>query len=77
MALIGGIEAPQNRIMGHAGAYIGLGGHSAKQKIRILEEAGATIVTHPAQFGDVMKPLLKQPATEASAGDFCGTVSTF
>ena len=52
--------------MGHAGAYLDYGGTDAKAKIRALEEAGATIVTHPAQFGDVMKPLLEQRMAKAS-----------
>ena len=58
MALIGGIEAPRGRIMGHAGAWAGPGEADSAQKIKILERAGVTVVKHPEDFGDGMKTLL-------------------
>ncbi len=63
--------------MGHAGAYLNFGGTNAKAKIRALEEAGATIVTHPAQFGDVMKPLLQQRMAKANSRSAHGMVSSW
>ena len=58
MALIGGIQAPSGRIMGHAGAYVGVGEKKAKAKIRALEDAGVVMTNHPSKFGDAMKGLL-------------------
>ena len=55
--------------MGHAGASTIHGGSGAKAKIRALEQAGAIIVTHPAQFGDVLKPLLTQRMNKANSGN--------
>jgi len=49
-----------NRIMGHAGAFASLGEVSAVAKHKALEDAGATMVSHPAKFGGVMKKLLAQ-----------------
>ena len=53
--------------MGHAGASTMHGGSDARAKIRALEEAGATMVTHPAQFGNVLEPLLKQRIKKADS----------
>lgn len=58
MAVIGGIEAPFGRIMGHAGAWCAPGEHNSKEKIKILEDAGVVTVNHPEKFGPVMKTLL-------------------
>ena len=44
--------------MGHAGAFILPGEPDALTKIKYLEDAGVTIVNHPAKFGDTMKVLL-------------------
>ncbi|KAK5134421.1 hypothetical protein LTR08_006468 [Meristemomyces frigidus] len=59
-ALVGGTTAPEGRIMGHAGAWAARGERTAKEKYRVLEEAGATMVDHPENFGSVMKTLLSQ-----------------
>ncbi|TKA61953.1 hypothetical protein B0A55_11242, partial [Friedmanniomyces simplex] len=59
-ALVGGIHAPEGRIMGHAGAWKGAGERTAREKYGVLEEAGATMVQHPEDFGGVMKTLLSQ-----------------
>lgn len=59
-ALVGGIHAPQGRIMGHAGAWPARGERTAAEKYKILEDAGATMVDHPENFGGVMKTLLNQ-----------------
>ncbi|KAL1996769.1 hypothetical protein VTN49DRAFT_7634 [Thermomyces lanuginosus] len=58
MALIGGLEAPQGRIMGHAGAWAGPEEPDAKTKYRALEDAGVVMVDHPEKFGERMKTLL-------------------
>ena len=57
-ALIGGIHTPAGRIMGHAGAFTLPGEPDAPTKIKHLENAGVTVVNHPAKFGDAMKLLL-------------------
>lgn len=59
-ALVGGLHAPPGRIMGHAGAWAARGERSAKEKYSILQQAGATMVDHPENFGGVMKTLLSQ-----------------
>jgi succinyl-CoA synthetase alpha subunit len=57
-ALIGGIHAAPGRVMGHAGAFTLPGEPDAFTKIKYLNDAGVTIVNHPAKFGDAMKVLL-------------------
>lgn len=59
-ALVGGIHAPPGRIMGHAGAWAARGERLAAEKYKILQDAGATMVDHPENFGGVMKTLLSQ-----------------
>ncbi|KAK5675102.1 hypothetical protein LTS10_012176 [Elasticomyces elasticus] len=59
-ALVGGMEAPEGRIMGHAGAWRGKGESTAREKYGILQKAGVTMVDHPENFGGVMKTLLGQ-----------------
>lgn len=60
MAVIGGIEAPPGRIMGHAGAWAAPGEANARRKIRYLTDAGITVVDHPEKLGDGMKALLAE-----------------
>ncbi|KAF1846626.1 succinyl-CoA ligase subunit alpha [Cucurbitaria berberidis CBS 394.84] len=57
-AVIGGFQAPPGKVMGHAGAWTGLGEGTSESKYRALESAGVTMVDHPAKFGGVMKDLL-------------------
>lgn len=66
MALIGGLEAPSGRIMGHAGAWTAPGEPDAKTKYQALERAGVTMVDHPEKFGDGMKTLLSRQGTRVS-----------
>lgn len=47
MSYIVGISAPQGKTMGHAGAIISGGGGSAREKIRVLKEAGVSVATSP------------------------------
>jgi succinyl-CoA synthetase alpha subunit len=58
MALVGGLEAPPARIMGHAGAWAAPGEPDAEAKYQALERAGAVMVNHPEKFGAGMKALL-------------------
>lgn len=65
-ALVGGLHAPQGRIMGHAGAWAARGERTAVEKYKILQDAGATMVDHPENFGGVMKTLLSQSGRDVS-----------
>ena len=65
-ALVAGLHAPPGRIMGHAGAWAARGEHSAMEKYKILQDAGATMVDHPEQFGNTMKTLLDQSGRDVS-----------
>ncbi|EFR01497.1 succinyl-CoA ligase subunit alpha [Nannizzia gypsea CBS 118893] len=58
MALVGGIEAPHGRVMGHAGAWTAAGEPNARTKIQALQSAGVVMVDHPEKFGEGMKALL-------------------
>lgn len=62
MGLVGGLEAPPGRIMGHAGAWTAAGEPDGKTKIKALQDAGAVLVDHPEKFGDGMKTLLSNYA---------------
>jgi succinyl-CoA synthetase alpha subunit len=56
-AVIGGFQAAPGRVMGHAGAWTGIGEGTAESKYKALEGAGVTMVDHPAKFGGVMKEI--------------------
>lgn len=79
MAVIGGIQAPPGRIMGHAGAWAAPGEASASKKIQILEDAGVTVVDHPEKLGEGMKKLLaNRPKTtngQSTAASLGGAAS--
>ena len=47
------------RIMGHAGAFTVAGEPDAAAKIAALKDAGATVINHPAKFGEVFKAKLR------------------
>lgn len=57
-AVVGGYQAAPGKVMGHAGAWTGLGEGTAEEKYKALESAGVTMVDHPAKFGAVMKDVL-------------------
>lgn len=59
-AVIGGLQASPGRVMGHAGAWTGLGEGTAESKAKALESVGVTMVDHPAKFGGVMKDILSK-----------------
>lgn len=55
MALVAGVNEAHNRIMGHAGAFTLPGEPDARAKIQAFQDAGVTMVNHPAKFGDALR----------------------
>ncbi|KAK3695238.1 succinyl-CoA synthetase-like protein [Podospora appendiculata] len=58
VGLVAGVNEARGRIMGHAGAFTAVGEPDARTKIAALEDAGVTMVNHPAKFGGVLKAIL-------------------
>jgi succinyl-CoA synthetase alpha subunit len=58
--------------MGHAGAFTLPGEPDVLTKIKHLEDAGVTIVNHPAKFGDAMKTLLGNSGRASSGAATTG-----
>jgi succinyl-CoA synthetase alpha subunit len=60
VALIAGINTVPRKVMGHAGAFATPWEPDAKSKISALEDAGVTIVNHPAKFGEAISRRLAE-----------------
>ncbi|PLB35724.1 putative succinyl-CoA synthetase subunit alpha [Aspergillus candidus] len=72
MGLVGGLQAPPGRVMGHAGAWAAPGEPDAKTKYQALERAGTVMVNHPEKFGEGMKTLLSSRPRVGSTSAISG-----
>ncbi|EDO04371.1 hypothetical protein SS1G_06854 [Sclerotinia sclerotiorum 1980 UF-70] len=73
-ALVVGNHAVPGKVMGHAGAFTLPGEPDVLTKIKAFENAGVTMVNHPAKFGNAMKTLLGDSG-RASSGLATSSVS--
>lgn len=59
VAYIAGRNAPKGKVMGHAGAIVGMDGvGSAQSKIKALTEAGVHIAESPGEIVEIIKGLV-------------------
>ena len=68
VALIAGKLAPLDRVMGHAGAFWLPGEPLPNQKIVALQDAGVTVVNHPAKIGPALSKRIEDAAVPTPAG---------
>ncbi|KKY37176.1 putative succinylligase alpha-chain [Diaporthe ampelina] len=67
VALIAGKLAPLDRVMGHAGAFWLPGEPLPNQKIVALQDAGVTVVNHPAKIGPALSKRIEDAAVPTPA----------
>ncbi len=60
VGFIAGRTAPPGRRMGHAGAIVSGGNDTAEAKMRILSEAGVTMVKSPTDIGSTTERVLRE-----------------
>lgn len=60
VALFGGVNAAPGRVMGHAGAFSVPGEPTAADKVKAFQNAGISVVNHPAKMGNAIKKALEQ-----------------
>lgn len=60
VALFGGVNAAPGRVMGHAGAFSVPGEPTAADKVKAFQQAGISVVNHPAKMGNAIKTALEQ-----------------
>jgi len=58
IAYIAGLNAPKDRVMGHAGSIVSAYGESAIEKVALLNECGVTISKNPSVMGETVKIVL-------------------
>ena len=67
VAFIAGLTAPPGRRMGHAGAIISGGAGSAREKIKVLAEAGIFVITNPAEMGQTIADIVERGKQKKSS----------
>ncbi|POS78579.1 succinyl-CoA synthetase subunit alpha [Diaporthe helianthi] len=69
VALIAGLLAPRDRVMGHAGAFWLPGEPAPNQKVMALRGAGVTMVNHPAKIGPALRTLMEDGTVQPPVGE--------
>ncbi len=67
VAFVAGQTAPPGKRMGHAGAIIAGGHGTAAEKMAVLQECGVRVLQNPAEIGEAVEELLREPAPSAGA----------
>ena len=67
VAFVAGQTAPPGKRLGHAGAIIAGGHGTAAEKMAVLQECGVRVLQNPAEIGEAVEALLREPAPSAGA----------
>jgi succinyl-CoA synthetase alpha subunit len=67
VAFVAGQTAPPGKRMGHAGAIIAGGHGTAAEKMAVLQECGVRVLQNPAEIGEAVEALLREPGSAAGA----------